>query len=498
MRYIHTILLISLVVSGSVAAQREMPAVSSFEEFRQSGEIRRWTFARGDSAVGYYRSQVLGTEQVNDQTAWVIEHRMVLETGKPDDTRTMEMQGRHFVAPDGSYLGDERQMNLGDMPEEMQLLRNGDSLLGYITRDDIRQDVAYYVDLEPPAMAWDHYFLDLYEFALAFTDLRVGDTLSSRAFAPQVGMLVEIQGTVDEFRGLRGRSGTTDSVFVVRLKRPQPQTLYFSTERRLVAAVLPVLGLQARLDAVQNPRAETPTGPRLSATRFLRMIPVWLIYACAALISLALYSWRHYRSPKVWLAMLAGALSFIVIPWTQSPLQMVLFEDLLLPRVSAGGSPWLWSLLPAFAGGLIQEVLRAIVVLLLFNQLNPARGSRIPMAAFAGAGFGLIEAIWMTIAAPDVSLYSFQMLERGFMILYHTTAGAALGWALRRGVQNERCIIAALGLVFFNGLLRYLPVFVQQKAISLEVMYFVMPLIILGLTIITLVLLKRPEASERV
>lgn len=497
MRYIYTILATALLLAGSLAAQRQMPAVSNFESFRQSGEVRRWTFGKGDSAVGYYRSQVLGTEDVHGRTAWVIEHSMLMQTGKPGEDRTTEMQGRHYVAPDGSYLGDERRMSFDGKLEEIQLLRAGDSLTGYVVRDSIRQDVSHYLDLEPPAMALEHYFLDLYEIILAFTDLEVGDSLSTRAFAPQIGLLVEVSGTIDEFTGLVGRDGTTDSVFVIRLKRPQPQTLYFSTERRLVAAVFPFLGMQARLDAVQNTRAETPTGPRLSGSRFLRMIPVWLIYVCAALIAVALFAWKHHRAGKVWLAMLAGAVSFIVIPWTQTPLQMTLFEDLLLPRVGAGGSPWVWSLFPALAGGLIQEVLRVVVVLLLFNQLNPSRGSRIPVAAFAGAGFGLVEAIWMTVSAPDVSLYSLQLLERGFMILYHTAAGAALGWALRLGTGNERWIVTALALALINTLLRYLPVFVQQKAIAVEVMYFILPLIILTLTMATLIIMKRPESAVR-
>ncbi len=497
MRYTYATLLIILILAGSVLAEREMPAVSSFEEYRQSGEIRQWTFAREDSAVGFYRSQVLGSERLSGQSAWVVEQRMVLEIGKPGGARIVEMQGRHYVDPDGSYLGDERRMSMGGMQEEMSLIRDGDSLSGYVTRNDVRQDVSYYIDLESPAMSWEHQFLDLYELTLAFSDLKVGEPLSLRAFAPQIGMLVEVQGTVDEFRSLRGRDGGTDSVFVVRLKRPQPQTLYFSTERRLVAAVFPGLGLQARLDAVQNPRAETPSGPRMSAARFLRMIPAWLMYAVAVLLSVALFAWRNYRSGKVWLGLLAGAVSFIVIPWTQTPLQMTLFESLLLPRVSAGGSPWVWSLFPAFAGGLIQEALRALVVILLFRRLTPSRGSRVPIAAFAGAGFGFIEAIWMTVAAPDAALYSFQLLERGFMILYHTAAGAALGWALLRGVHHERWIITALALVLVNGLLRYLPVFVQENAISLEVMYFVIPLVVLALTMVTLLLLKRPEPVER-
>jgi hypothetical protein len=209
-----------------------------------------------------------------------------------------------------------------------------------------------------------------------------------------------------------------------------------------------------------------------------------------------LFSRRYFRNGKLWLAMLAGAVSFVVIPWTQTPLQMTLFEDLLLPKVSAGGSPWLWSLLPALAGGLIQETLRVIVVLLVFNQLNPSRNARIPMAAFIGAGFGLVEAIWMTVSVPDASLYTLQMLERGFFILYHATAGAALGWALRRGVRGEDWLITALILVAVNSLLRYLPVFVQQKTVPLEVMHSIMPLIVLALTAVTLALIRRPDRVE--
>ncbi|MBN1212511.1 MAG: hypothetical protein JXA92_08030, partial [candidate division Zixibacteria bacterium] len=86
------------------------------------------------------------------------------------------------------------------------------------------------------------------------------------------------------------------------------------------------------------------------------------------------------------------------------------------------------------------------------------------------------------------------LLESSFLILFHTVSGTLLGLAVTGG--KNRILGYTFGLIIFNTSLRYLPVFVREKAVEVEVMYFVFAFITLLLLTLALLVLNRKKTRE--
>lgn len=72
------------------------------------------------------------------------------------------------------------------------------------------------------------------------------------------------------------------------------------------------------------------------------------------------------------------------------------------------------------------------------------------------------------------------------MILFHTTSGALLGYGLAAGFTSRRLVLILSAMILFDGFLRYLPVFVHQNVINVQMMYFVIPIVVVALTFFAL------------
>ncbi len=494
MKKLYFSIIVILVGACQVAAQTaEQPAhngVAKISDYRPTGETRIWRFSRADSALGQLTSQIMGSKDIEGREARIVRQQITMDVGRPGNRTILESNGEHYVQPDGGFLGDRRDKTIGDDSEELNMYRRGDSLVGEFTRNGTTGPINYYFNFADPAFSFDQLYLDELEMFLAMHDFAVGDTVREDVFIPPVLLKGEFLAIVRQFRGAALANGRMDSVFVIDVRQPRSIQVYFTRDKRLVQASFIGQDILAYQDVIQNRVTSNTSQPGFSLSRLLHLIPAYLLYLIFGAIALAFFAVRSLRSGRTYMAVLAGAIGFAVIPLVQTPIQMWLFEDLLLPQLSSGGSPYFWSLFPALAAGLVQTTLVIGIMAILFKAFEPSRGQIVVLGAAVGVGLGIVEACHIAaFSAGD--FFSLPLLERAFMILFHTVAGALIGWGLVAGWRHQRWITAALVVVAANTFLRYLPIFVQQKDLAIEVMYMILPLVVVVLLFGVLLTFKR-------
>ena len=485
MRVILFLVAILVCLGGPLQAQRSVSGAASLEDFRPDGELRMWTFVVKDSTIGRLFSTVKGRTTINGVDAYIIEQRLGLDYTRLGSGVTIDVEGRQFVAADGTYLGCDLQIKTGDQTAQLELKRDGDTLRGYVERGGQETDQQYHFSAD--GFAADVYLLDMHELFLAMRDIKVGDTISDTMFVPQIMQKQYVEATVNMFVNKQVYKGALfDSTFVIVYSQPQRQAFYFTPDKRLVKVEIPSLQLKAYLDIVRvfDVGASEETDHALGG--FVARLPVFTAYLILGLASLVFFAGRAYRRPVTWLAFLSGGVAYLPVIVTQMPLQMYLVERLLIPGIAGGGSPYFWGLFPALTTGVTQELLK-VGLILLFGILAKLRTDRmVIIGAVCGAGFGIVEGCHLAMLAINVELFSWHLLERGFMILFHTTSGALLGYGLAAGFTSRRLMLILSTMILFDAFLRYLLVFVHQNVINVQMMYFVIPIVVVALTFLAL------------
>ena len=481
-----TLFLIAILVclGGPLQAQRAVQGEKTLQSFRPDGELRMWTFVVKDSTIGRLFSTVKGRTSINGVEAYIIEQRLGLDYTRSGSDVTIDVEGRQFVAADGTYLGSDLQIKTGDQTSRLELKRDGDTLRGYVEQGGRETDRQYHFSAD--GFAADIHLLDMHELFLAMRDFKVGDTIGDTMFVPQIMQKQYVEATVNMFVNKQVYKGTFDSTFVIVYSQPQHQAFYFTPDKRLVKVEIPGQQLKAYLDIVRvfDVGASEETDHALGG--FVARLPVFTAYLILGLFSLVFFAGRAYRRPVTWLAFLAGGVVYLPVIVTQMPLQMYLVEHLLIPGIAAGDSPYFWGIFPALTAGVIHQILK-VTVILLFGIMAKLRTDRLVIiGAVCGGAFGIVEGCHLAMLAMNVELFSWHLLERGFMILFHTTSGALIGYALASGFASRRFVLILSAMIVFDAFLRYLPVFVHQNVINVQMMYFVIPIVVVALTFFAL------------
>lgn len=196
-------------------------------------------------------------------------------------------------------------------------------------------------------------------------------------------------------------------------------------------------------------------------------------------IWLALLAPLEWRSPWLWLTLVAGAILFAPsIAWVQAPLQN-LTANWFINRfgLEAYQSRLLLTGIPiVLLSGLIQEGFKMIPVLAHWwrrgRNLEPKLG--LSIGAIAGAGFGIFEAQWI-LNDLFAAGWSWDMAwlfgttaaiapfwERFFTIAFHTASTALAGWGLARGWGWQFYLLAS----FLHFLVNYSVLFFYKGIIT--------------------------------
>ncbi|MDH4156410.1 MAG: hypothetical protein OEW00_03940, partial [candidate division Zixibacteria bacterium] len=396
------------------------------------------------------------------------------------------------ISSAGFFLGCRMRLATAAGQESVQLERDGDRLVGYATRRGAKIEQG--ADFKTGGFAVNNYFVDQLELFLAMRDFKVGDIIDEEIFVPLDVLASRIRGQIRDFAYLRLHSSLYDSVFVVTLTQPQRVDLFVTRDRRLVKASFPEQDVRAYLDAVRKP-APQPVPPPAAPVDIPAYLPWYALFVAVGIFSILFFIGQGYRRLVSYIGFLFGAALFLVVVITQIPAQKYLVGSVVIPGLRAGESLFVLGLLPSLTVGIIQEFLKLLGVFALAHLARIQHNRLTIVGSVCGAGFGVVEACYL-ITGMDLSLVaSWSLIERAFLILFHATSGALLGYGLAHGIRQRAVIVTALVLV--NSLIRYLPTFVQQQVLPLGLMYFASAFICLVLLFSATLVFRRAKSPGR-
>jgi hypothetical protein len=486
--------------AGSVP-QRHVSASKSLTDFRPVGETRLWTYFARQQRIPFGKLVSVVKEQtkVDGRDAVVLTQNLEIDYTKIGADRKVAVSGETRLSLDGFYLGTQYTIGTGDSAEKLELECVDSRVRGFFTRagDKVGVDLP----LGAEAMAWDPSFADELEIYLARQDLNVGDSLRDSVYAPQSTLMSSIRGAVTLFMWREIYEGKFDSVYVIDLSEPNGYRAFFTPDKRLVRLDLPNQNIRMYQDAVRRPQAAaaaqtgpvapkpSPFSPRLIIFR----LPHYIAYVLVALATVVFFTRAGFKWLDSYFALAAGAVVYLLVLVTQTPLQKLLASTLVAPMVSGGGSVYGWMLLPPLVAGVVQELIKWAVLAGLVFWRRAKEYRYATLGSFLGAGFGIVESSHV-LGVSIIPLFGWTLLERTFVIVFHVAAGAMLGQAMARGRSMIFVILPIL--IGANTLIRYLPVFVQRGGIDIGLMHFVLAFLSLGLLLAALVVLRRTESRE--
>lgn len=460
--------------------------IPAFAGYRPVGETRLWTFVSRDSTIGQLISVVKEEIEINGRHGYVINNKLAINYRRPDNQLVMEIQGDRYVSDEGYYLGDKLKIKINDITEKFEFELKGDVLEGFFTRSGKKESRT--IPFPDDFFAWENYFVDQLELFLAMKNIRAGDTLVDSLYLPQSMYKEPLFGTVDAFLYKELYQNKFDSVYQIHLTLPQEFHAFLTRDGKLVRLDFPHYRIRAYLDLVRQ-KPPSPTPLKYGFNTFLSALPSYVFYLIVAVFSALFLALGGFRWRFSYLAFLIGAVVYFLMLVTQIPIQKYIITRWLVPLVTAGGSLYVSGWLPALAAGLIQETVKLATIIVVLFGFRIRENRFLYIGTFCGVGFGFMEACYLARPIGILNLFSGALLESSFLILFHALSGTVLGYALSG--TSRRIVFCLTGLVLFNTFLRYLPVFVQQQAVGVELMYFVFAFVTLSFLALTIIFLKK-------
>ncbi|MBN1212841.1 MAG: hypothetical protein JXA92_09720, partial [candidate division Zixibacteria bacterium] len=397
--YILLILALFLLPKIATAQDKDLPdsltgaKYLSFEQYRPVGETRQWTFVTRDTTIGRLVSVVKEDIKINGRRGYVIDEKLTLKYDRPENPMALDIEGDHYISDEGYYLGDKLKISVNENVEKFEFELEKGVLKGYFTRSGkkVEKTEPFATDL----FAWENYFIDQLELFLAMRDINVGDTLRDTIYLPQSMYKSAITGTVDKFLYKEIYRNKFDSVFQIHLTQPQEFILFLTPDKRLVRIDFPQSRIRGYLDLVQKKPQTSTLRPKYTLMTFLSTLPAYLFYLLVTLLSLMFLVRKGFKWKRAYPALLIGVAVYFLMLLTQFPLQKYIIAKWLFPAVSTGGSFYSWGLSPALATGLVQEIIKLAVIIIIIFWFNPRLERFIIIGAFCGAGFGFMEACYL-------------------------------------------------------------------------------------------------------
>ncbi|MFC1475146.1 hypothetical protein ACFLQG_00725, partial [Candidatus Zixiibacteriota bacterium] len=431
------------------------------------------TFIVKDTVIGELRSTVKGEKTIDDKTAITVEEKLNLDYTKTSTNLTTDFSNKIYFETSGRFLGLESELTINEATGGLDLERDGDFLKGVSKRGE--NEIEEKIIFDPDKFAIENNFLDQYELFWAMRDFKVGDVIEDSIFNWQSLSYSKIYAKIESYDYKNLYNKLFDSVFVIIYNQPLEQIHFFTLDNRLVKASIPSIKQKVYLDAVRAPAKSEASRIPAREVPLVETILALLLYFGFGLFSIIFFIKQGYRSWVTYLFFIAGGALFTIIPFTQIPLQGLLIKKLFIPGISSGGSLYLWGLTPALSVGLIQELLKLIGLIVIF-KLTDIKSNKYPiLGAALGFGFGLVEAAYIAIASGNPDLLNINLLERGFTILFHVASGALIGYALSQ--RTKTLFIFLIVTMIINSLYRYLPLFVQHKVTTVELLTVMLALI---------------------
>lgn len=483
------------LLGASVFGQdlKSTPAANSVIDFRPIGEQRVWTFVSRDSVLGRLISTVKEKKTINDRDGLTIQQELGIDMSKIGGMPLARISAERWFSLQGYYLGEETKLTAEDQTNELKLEVDEGRLTGYFTRgkEKVEQNIPWPAD----RFAFDSYFPDELELFFARHGLTVGTTFQDSTFSPQTMLMSPIAGSIENFIYTELYKGRFDSVYVIRLTQPEEYTLLITPDYRLLRMDFPGIRLRAYLDRVAKPQVPTAGAPvvpqRMTPLMLIMRLAHWAVYLILGTAILLFFVRRQYRPWPNWVGLVAGCVAYVIVIFVQFPIQEWMILHWIGPRIGTGGNVLALGAIPSLIAGLLQQALLLAVILLVARQYRPAKGKLPLIGAFVGAGFAIAEAFYQTAPGP---LLSWQLFERSFMLLLHISAGYLIGYlmALGRGLM-----VGWILLVVANALVRYLPLLLPQRMVTVQTLHFVLAFVALIVAAVAILVGRMPIPADQ-
>ena len=349
MKKFHLIIILLSLLTVNAYGQRAIKGFDSFWDYREIGELRFWTFIVSDSVVGTLLSTVKEEISIDGSEGYRIEEKLKLDYNKANIALKMDILNQHYVTSRGYHLGDKMVLNINDQSEKMEVFREGEKVEGFATRNGEKDDVS--ISFDHSTFFIENNYFDQLEIYLAAQDMTVGTVFQDSFYMPQSMTYNYILGE-SWLLNSQLYNQVFDSSFVIEFSKPFEQLIYFTPDKRLVKISIPSQNLKAYLDAVRNPQKALAELEKtaLRKGKFVETsaknhlgsyLGGFVAYLILGLVSILFFIKSGYKLKETYLAFLTGCLVYIILPFTQIPLQKYLESAVFLPNVTAGGSPFL-------------------------------------------------------------------------------------------------------------------------------------------------------------
>lgn len=461
------------------------------EDYRSKGSKRTYIFYLREQPFGRFESKLDGRSKLESVSAYRFSEKLSLDLSPFGRDYAIEIESKHYVDDNGYYVGDDMSLLVNDREQKLFLTARPDSIVGYFVRDDSRQDAG--VPVSGKTFAADNNMVSQYEIFLAFNDINVGDTIIDTVFVPQTMIRVPVEVIIEDFDWIR-YGNLYDSAYVCHFVEPSEQIAYFTRSKKLIRLDQTAQSLQIVLS--ESPLDKmAPKEKQFRFTDIFWRLPVYLVYLIFGVIFTFPFIKKFYRKPDIYIILILGGALFPLLSITQHPLQRWYANEVVFPGMEAGGSLYYYAILTALMSGFIQELLKLIPIVLFFLLRKPKQLFSIALGIFCGLGFGIYEACSLTGAAyqsGSMEIVSWSVFERIITILFHTTAGAAVGYGINRGLKH--LVPIWLVLVIVHSLSNYLVVFLQKGVFDIGILEILLAIIYLVLLLATYILIKKARS----
>ncbi len=325
--------------------------------------------------------------------------------------------------------------------------------------DGIGLDSTFEIIIPPETYLCDNDFIAQWQMVFANLDLQLGDTHSVDILIPEdirrVPLSLVVIGT--ELVAVGNESVLCTVVKAERIN----YRFYVGPDRKLHRVVEPRQGLVIDL----MPSSETDTETSAQAGTFWRTFPrralIWTVYAVWGLIFLAFLGKDGISRFDLWAVLAVAGAAFGLVFVVQAPVQREIAKSVFTAIGSKGAGMYIGAFVTALVSGTFQEALKIAPTWLNWYRLEQKPNLRLMMAlgAAAGAGFGVVEACWLTggaFAAGHVGLVSPVIWERLITIFFHVGTGALLGYGVGRRQLWQYWLLTAVLHTFASFLVVFL------------------------------------------
>ncbi len=480
-------IIICLLLSVTVQAQRSTQASKSFNDYRPVGETRLWTYLLKDSVIGQLFSTVEEEVKINGELGYALNDRLYLDYGKVENPVIIDVSGMHYLSNQGTYLGDNLKFIFNSQEERLEFEKDDDRIIGFVTRSG--KEVDFEVPCPENRFAIDNNYMDHYEAYFAMRDLTVGDTFSDSIFIPQYGLMGMIEGQVVEFSWQQLHQTLFDSVFVIRLTTPQNLEMFFTADKRLLKVNDHSIRMRIYLDAIQQKPKTKIQVSSFTFESFIKLLPAYGIYILVGLISALLFSSKKILSRLSLTSLCIGLFSVSIVIWIQLPIQNYFFQKLYAPSIAIGEASYFMGLMTALPAGLIQEALKLIGIIIVLALLKSKKDNAILIGTMFGTGLGIASAFYLISIVPPQGIFSWGLLESISWIVFHAVSGALIGWAYYRG--RSKLLVILFVTIILNIFLRSLPFLAPINVLTIELIFMLYAVIVLIFLLTSLVIIKK-------